>query len=105
MGDNNVLLKVRDDDFVEYFLFPVLNTNENEEEKALKRVNGTVNGTVQKYTGQYLWHKDDFRLRIRTSVNNILSSLNNETGIDFYISLFLNSLYRVLKNKFTKLES
>lgn len=60
---------VRANDFVEYFLFP---TSKNEDEKELENLLKELNKIVENYSANYLWHKDGFNLRVRSSANNIL---------------------------------
>ncbi|CAG9818506.1 unnamed protein product [Phaedon cochleariae] len=70
---NNVLESVREDDFVEYFLFPPVSTeDENEQELILSTLLDKANKIITKYTKDYLWHKDEFKLLLRTSTTNSL---------------------------------
>ncbi|KAJ8924921.1 hypothetical protein NQ315_001078 [Exocentrus adspersus] len=76
-GVNNMLETVREDDFVEYFLFPAIEArNETEEETLLSSILDKANKIVKKYADDYLWHKDEFRLSPRTSIHNKLSHID-----------------------------
>ncbi|KAJ8953969.1 hypothetical protein NQ314_007162, partial [Rhamnusium bicolor] len=78
-GVNNVLESVREDDFVEYFLFPPIETcDEKEQETILSSILSEVNKIVKKYTDNYLWHKDEFKLIPRTSIYNTLSHIDGK---------------------------
>lgn len=81
---------VREDDYVEYFLFPKLNESSNTEEcggaeeqevrKQLQEVQGQCMKFVEKLIKerQYIWHKDEFQLRIRTCTKQEML-LNDES--------------------------
>jgi hypothetical protein len=69
----NVLESVREDDFVEYYLFPPIDSrDEKDQEIALNRVLTQANRITEKYTQRYLWHKDEFKLTVRTWISNSL---------------------------------
>lgn len=71
---NKVLQSVREDDFVEYFIFPkITSNNEKEEELQLNGILKKVWKSVEVYTKDYLWHKDEFKLSPRTSGAHLLS--------------------------------
>ncbi|KNC30799.1 SGT1-like protein ecdysoneless [Lucilia cuprina] len=67
---------VREDDYVEYFIFPklknTLSNDENEHEQLIRQELEEVRGHCMKLVEQlikerqYIWHKDEFQLRIRT---------------------------------------
>lgn len=80
---------VREDDYVEYFLFPKLNEIDNIEEstveeqevrKQLEEIQGQCMKYVEKLIKerQYIWHKDEFQLRIRTCTKQEML-LNDES--------------------------
>lgn len=69
---------MREDDFVEYFIFPLLENVENSgKENALKNCLDQVNKVVAKYAGKYLWHRDGFRVGIKNSDHILLSEDEN----------------------------
>ncbi|EFA01447.1 protein ecdysoneless [Tribolium castaneum] len=69
----NVLESVREDDFVEYHLFPPIDSQDDkEQELALTRVLNQCEKIVKRYTDEYLWHKDEFKLTVRTWISNSL---------------------------------
>ena len=60
---------VRADDFVEYFLFPNLNSNAAEDnESNLDMVVLEINRIIERYCKEYIWHKDEFRLTPRSNL-------------------------------------
>lgn len=58
---------IRADDFVEYALFPSLDelSGNNADEK-LENFLREINESVQKFTVDYIWHKEPFQLVVRT---------------------------------------
>ncbi|XP_050300653.1 protein ecdysoneless [Anthonomus grandis grandis] len=73
----NLLQTFREDDFVEYYLFPSLqSTDEKEQEALLETVLSKANRVIEKYTQDYLWHKDPIQFVSRTSLSNFL--IHNE---------------------------
>lgn len=80
-GLNNVLETVREDDFVEYYLFPPIETcSEKEEETILSSILTKANKIVKKYTTNYLWHRDEFKLVPRASIYNSLNRIDGKKG-------------------------
>ncbi|CAG9831641.1 unnamed protein product [Diabrotica balteata] len=78
-GMTNVLETVREDDFVEYFIFPQIETHdEQEQENILTALLDKTNKIIHKYTKNFLWHKDDFKLVIRTSTSNFLNEIEGQ---------------------------
>ncbi|KAG5891261.1 hypothetical protein JTB14_019668 [Gonioctena quinquepunctata] len=76
---NNVLESVREDDFIEYFLFPPINIeDEKEQEVLISTVLEKANKIVQKFSRDYLWHKDEFKLIPRTSISNSLGFIEGD---------------------------
>ena len=79
---------VREDDYVEYFIFPQLNEvsqhDESEREQELHKQLEDVRGQCIKLAEklikerQYIWHKDEFQLRIRTCTKQEML-LNDES--------------------------
>ncbi|RZC37469.1 SGT1 -like ecdysoneless [Asbolus verrucosus] len=79
-GGGNVLESVREDDFVEYYLFPPIDSRDDkEQEVVLNRVLSQAEKVIQKFTKQYLWHKDEFKLTARTWISNSLIHDNGKT--------------------------
>lgn len=78
----NSLETVREDDYVEYHLFPNISTDDlqnNSEEFYLNKYLTQVKTTVEKYCATYLWHKDRFNVILRESSKQLL--LNVEHSI------------------------
>ncbi|XP_065359623.1 protein ecdysoneless [Calliphora vicina] len=79
---------VREDDYVEYYVFPKLDANTSNDEsereqqvrKQLEDVRGYCMKSVEKLVKerQYIWHKDEFQLRIRTCTKQEIL-LNDES--------------------------
>lgn len=79
---------VREDDYVEYFIFPQLDNisqyDESEVEQRLHKQLEDVRGQCMKLAEklikerQYIWHKDEFQLRIRTCTKQEMV-LNDES--------------------------
>lgn len=79
MAQLDALEFVREDDFVEYYIFPtVLSNNEKDQEEILNSTLQRISKTISKYCSQYLWHKDEFRLMPRTKSSCLLD--NEEDG-------------------------
>jgi hypothetical protein len=81
-----VLESVREDDFVEYYLFPfetedIINANEDKQED-VKVALSQVESIIRKYSQNYIWHKDSFRVGAPLS----LSSEQNDRGMQFISS-------------------
>ncbi|XP_060535573.1 protein ecdysoneless [Cylas formicarius] len=78
----NALQLVRADDFVEYYLFPSIDSrDEKDQETTLNTVLQKANKIVEKYAKNYLWHKDAFKLTIRTSHSNYLRHIEDKNDI------------------------
>ncbi|XP_056649170.1 protein ecdysoneless [Diorhabda sublineata] len=78
-GVTNVLETVREDDFVEYFIFPHLECNdEQQQEKILTAILNKAKKIIDKYAKNYLWHKDEFQLSIRISTSNFLNEIEGQ---------------------------
>ncbi|KAL3284741.1 hypothetical protein HHI36_018886 [Cryptolaemus montrouzieri] len=73
MNGSNILECIREDDFIEYFLFPDLGfLSEDEQELILNETLQKCEDIVRDITRHHLWHKDGFSLRPRTSNTNKL---------------------------------
>lgn len=65
---------VRNDDFIEYFLFPQINSDsEAQEDELLDGVLKQVNDIASSYTSSFIWHKDPFALKARNSSSHLLN--------------------------------
>lgn len=81
MAQLKALEFVREDDYVEYFLFPPkYNTPETEpsEENELNEVLVKIRAVQETFTTGYIWHKDEFRLTTR--VRHFNEHLTEEKG-------------------------
>lgn len=75
MAKVDALEFIREDDFVEYYIFPsILSNNEKDQEEILNSTLQRVSKTINKYCNQYLWHKDEFRLMSKTKSYCMLDS-------------------------------
>lgn len=72
---------VREDDFVEYFLFPPIESvDEIEQEKILNSILEKADKIINKYTKDFIWHKDGFKLSARTTIYNKLNNASDDDG-------------------------
>ena len=62
---------VRNDDFIEYFLFPDI--KEGQEDEVLSEILTQVNDIARAYTSTYIWHKDPFNLKARDRNSHLLN--------------------------------
>ncbi|KAH8274936.1 hypothetical protein KR018_001301 [Drosophila ironensis] len=76
---------VREDDFVEYYIFPKLSADEALDESKVQQqmlqIRNEINAIVRERTLErsFLWHKDEFQLQIRTG-SAAERLLNEETN-------------------------
>lgn len=64
---------VREDDFVEYFLFPEIKSkNETEIRLELETLLEEVNKLLERFQKDYIWHKDVIKLTARTNSSEVL---------------------------------
>lgn len=93
MSGRGSLEFVREDDFVEYFIFPQLTDEADDSEKAqrdLENVLQKVESIVSEVSRDYIWHKDEFRLTARTDRQQVLIQANGEnSGSYSYFAIFL----------------
>lgn len=88
---------IRADDFVEYFLFPSLDQIQgNSTTEKLENFQHSVNDSVQKFTADYIWHKEPFQLVIRTPET---SRLFNESNIEGELIFFVCALLLLFVEK------
>lgn len=65
---------VRNDDFIEYFLFPnVGDVSEGQEDDALGAVLKRVNDIASAFTSNFIWHKDPFSVKARNRNSHLLN--------------------------------
>lgn len=65
---------VRNDDYVEYFLFPDIDqVSEHREDEILSEILNQVNSIAGAYTSNYIWHKDPFALKARNRNSYLLN--------------------------------
>lgn len=65
---------VRNDDFIEYFLFPTIDqAPEIEEDATLDELLKQINEISNLYTSNYIWHKDPFNLKARNRNSYLLN--------------------------------
>lgn len=78
-GSVGFLETVREDDFVEYYLFPLIESNNEEiQEKILNDILEKANEIINKHTTNFLWHKDGFKLCARTAFFNKLMTADEK---------------------------
>lgn len=79
--DSNILESVREDDYVEYYLFPECGTlSECEQDTFLSDILDKCNKIVNNLTKDHLWHKDKFMLLPRTVASNKLVNSDEKNG-------------------------
>lgn len=73
---SNILETVRSDDFVEYFLYPKVEIKDvAEQERVLSSLLKEANKLVENLSQNYIWHKDEFKLSVKTSQTNVLEDV------------------------------
>ncbi|KAL1518015.1 hypothetical protein ABEB36_001701 [Hypothenemus hampei] len=76
---NNLLQTVREDDFVEYYVFPEIeHVSEDGQQSVLESLLSQVSNVIDKYTKDYLWHKDPIKFVARTSLSNVLTHIEDK---------------------------
>ncbi|CAG9771096.1 unnamed protein product [Ceutorhynchus assimilis] len=76
---NNLLQTYREDDFVEYYLFPQIDSEEEKQQEALlEGILVKANRVIEKFARGYLWHKDPVQLLPRTSLSNFLTHIDGK---------------------------
>lgn len=63
---------VREDDFVEYFLFPEINAACENLDEELEKILEEIKNLLKRLQKDYIWHKDVIKLTIRTNSSEIL---------------------------------
>ena len=72
---------IRSEDFLEYFLFPKLNTPNDEsgsDEEALESVFQLVNQIATAYCDDYIFHKDGFKITKKIRNSHLLDLLKED---------------------------
>uniref|UniRef100_A0A7G3ANP3 Putative mads box transcription factor n=1 Tax=Lutzomyia longipalpis TaxID=7200 RepID=A0A7G3ANP3_LUTLO len=72
MVSNGVLEFVREDDYIEYFLFPRLVAEESRRNEELNEILVQVEGITETFCKNYIWHRDAFRVRARPGNAHLL---------------------------------
>lgn len=65
---------VRNDDFIEYFMFPnIEGVTESQEDEILRDVLKQVIDIASSYASNFIWHKDPFNLKARNRNSHLLN--------------------------------
>lgn len=91
---DNIFQTVREDDFVEYYLFPHIESKDvKEQENILSSILAKANKVINKYTTNFLWHKDEFKLSARTSIYNTFKNVEEIDGKRILESIIFNQFF------------
>lgn len=72
---------IREDDFVQYYLFPRIEApDELLQEELLETVLAKANRVVERFAQNYLWHKDQIRFVPMTESSNFLTRVDGGEG-------------------------
>ncbi|XP_059620082.1 protein ecdysoneless [Phlebotomus argentipes] len=82
MVSNGVLEFVREDDYIEYYLFPRLEAAENSQNEELNEILVQVEGVSEAFCRGYIWHRDAFRVRARPGNAHLLIDHQGQTPGD-----------------------
>ncbi|XP_058054224.1 protein ecdysoneless [Anopheles bellator] len=89
MAQREILQSIREDDFVEYFLFPAGTTDPTDVELencegSLEQLLQDVNRIAEEFCGPYIWHRDGFRMVPRPKDNSrlLIEAATGENGPD-----------------------
>lgn len=58
----NIFETVREDDFVEYFIFPDIDVNSSTIKEQLSSFESSVKSVIDKYRSSYIWQKDEVNI-------------------------------------------
>ncbi|ERL94349.1 protein ecdysoneless [Dendroctonus ponderosae] len=73
------LQTIREDDFVQYYLFPRIEaSDESLQEKLLEAVLAKADRVLERFAQNYLWHKDQIRFVPMTESSNFLTRVDGE---------------------------
>lgn len=61
----NIFETVREDDFVEYFIFPDMDLNSGNVREQLSSFESSVKSVIDKYRSSYIWQKDEVNITPR----------------------------------------
>lgn len=77
---NMALEIVRSEDFIEYFIFPVISeTSEGENVREFDELYQKINEIAKSYCSNYIWHKDPFNIKTK-QFSTILNNLERDSG-------------------------
>lgn len=64
MSNKNIFETVREDDFVEYFIFPCIDNRPNSGtiKEQLSSFESSVKSVIERYSSSYIWQKDEVTL-------------------------------------------
>lgn len=75
----NILQFVREEDFVEYFLFPELpDTDGPDNQQLMNQLEAQIVEVAADFAKNYIWHKDNFQIRQRTGDSTLLDEVLTE---------------------------
>jgi hypothetical protein len=87
---------VRNDDFIEYFLFPNINgTSESDEDDALVEILKKINELSTSYTSSYIWHKDPINFKARNRNSHLLNPESKGESRESLMNCLSTSLLRL----------
>lgn len=79
---------VRNYDFIEYFLFPLITEDcEIDEDLALSELLNQINELSNTYTSNFIWHKDSFNLKARNRNSFLLNPEQKGESFFFYLEI------------------
>jgi len=64
---------IKNDDFIEYFIFPQINDAAAQEDVILETILQQAIDTANSFKSNYIWHKDPFVLKARNRNFNLLN--------------------------------
>lgn len=78
---------VKNDDYIEYFLFPIIDGSK--EDESLSDIVNQVNEIAKSYVSNYIWHKDPFVIKARDKNSHLL---NPESEGESFFMMSITSL-------------
>ncbi|GAB0094619.1 Protein ecdysoneless [Sergentomyia squamirostris] len=82
MVSNGVLEFVREDDYIEYFLFPRLSADESAHNEELNEILKKVEVITESFCQSYIWHREAFRVQARSGNSHLLIDHQGQTPAD-----------------------
>ncbi|XP_055701059.1 protein ecdysoneless [Phlebotomus papatasi] len=79
MVSNGVLEFVREDDYIEYYLFPQLTSPDNSRNEELNEILKTVEEVAEEFCCGYIWHRNAFHVRARPGNAHLLIDHQGQT--------------------------